>query len=146
MLETLEPQSTKQRTMRPCSHCGLPTHTADQREHVFCCHGCMGAYALIHELGLEDFYAMRSNTQLAPRGGGTAQGSVLDDLSAAGVEVPPMSDGLCSVRLSIDGLHCAACSWLIERMQPTIPGLQNALVRMSDHTVELIYDPSLTHP
>ena len=31
-------------------------------------------------------------------------------------------------------------------MQPTIPGLQNALVRMSDHTVELIYDPSLTHP
>ena len=57
-----------------------------------------------------------------------------------------MSDGLCSVRLSIDGLHCAACSWLIERMQPTIPGLQNALVRMSDHTVELIYDPSLTHP
>ena len=146
MLETLEPKSTKQRTMRPCSHCGLPTHTADQREHVFCCHGCMGAYALIHELGLEDFYAMRSNTQLAPRGGGTAQESVLDDLSAAGVEVHPMSDGLCSVRLSIDGLHCAACSWLIERMQPTIPGLQNALVRMSDHTVELIYDPSLTHP
>ncbi len=146
MLETLEPHSTKQRTMRPCSHCGLSKHTADQREHVFCCHGCMGAYALIHELGLEDFYAMRSNTQLAPRGGGTAQDSVLDDLSAGGVEVHPMSDGLCSVRLSIDGLHCAACSWLIERMQPTIPGLQSALVRMSDHTVELIYDPSLTHP
>ncbi len=147
MLETLEPKSAKQRTMRPCSHCGLPTHTVDPREHVFCCHGCMGAYALIHELGLEDFYAMRSNTQLAPgRGGGNAQESVLDDLSAAGVEVHPMSDGLCSVRLSIDGLHCAACSWLIERMQPTIPGLQSARVRMSDQTVELIYDPSLTHP
>jgi len=146
MLETLEPKLTKQRTMRPCSHCGLPIHTADQREHVFCCHGCMGAYALIHELGLEDFYAMRSNTQLAPKGGGNAHNSVLDDLSAAGVEVHPMSDGLCSVRLSIDGLHCAACSWLIERMPPTIPGLQNATVRMSDQTVELIYDPSLTHP
>ena len=63
-------------SIRPCAHCGLPTRTDDPatwyRElmqpdaHsvstplvstplVFCCHGCMGAYALIHELGLEDF-------------------------------------------------------------------------------------------
>ncbi len=149
MTKTLEEPKNLVRTSRPCLHCGLPTFCHQDEASVFCCNGCMGAYSLIHELGLEDFYSLRSAR--LPNGfeAGESDGTrlaILEDLNAAGVEVHPVTDGLCLVRLAVDGLHCAACSWLIERMQPTIPGLQSAQVRMSDQTIELIYDPKRTQP
>ncbi len=145
-LENLNPLTS---TTQPCSHCGLPTFCRQDDLRVFCCSGCMGAYAIIRELGLEDFYALRSPRLVTSLEGVAAESSrsaILEDLQAAGVEVHTMADGMCSVRLAVDGLHCAACSWLIERMQPTIPGLKSAQVRMSDHTIELIYDPFRTQP
>jgi cation transport ATPase len=71
---------------------------------------------------------------------------VLNDLEAAGVPVETFSDGLCRVQLSVDGLHCAACSWLIEKMRGTVPGLKSARARMSDGTLDMVYDPQVTSP
>lgn len=157
-----------------CSHCGLETNLHDpatwfseprgkieevasnevtsfasgtDEPLVFCCHGCMGAYALIHELGLEAFYSLRDQraSEVVPVHP-DKQSTVLADLDAAGVPVEHLADGLCRVRLAVDGLHCAACSWLIERMQPNVPGWRSARVRMSDASLELIYDPQATSP
>lgn len=130
----------------PCSHCGLPTVETKKAERVFCCNGCMGAYAMIHELGLEDYYKLRNSSQGSQyvRESEHRIASLLD-LEAAGVQVNHLPGGMDCVRLSVDGMHCAACSWLIERTQPTIRGLHSARVRMSDHSVELIYDPEQTN-
>lgn len=107
----------------------------------------MGAYALIHELGLEDFYSLRDQThaEVSPVRS-VRRHDVLNDLEAAGVPVETFADGLCRVRLAIDGLHCAACSWLIEKMQPSLPGLKSARVNMSDGTLDMVYDPQTTSP
>ena len=149
MQATLEKQTRKDRTTRPCSHCGVPTLTSLEDELVFCCNGCLGAYELLHDLGLESYYALRSAKLSASVEAVDTQrfrSEILQDLDAAGVAVHPLIDGSCSVRLAVDGIHCAACTWLIERMQTTIPGLLSAQVRMSDQTVELIYDPGRTQP
>jgi Cu2+-exporting ATPase len=106
----------------------------------------MGAYAMIHELGLEDFYALRRDAKPSLSVARNDRIAILNNLEAAGVAVHRFPDGLCSVRLAIDGVHCGACTWLIERVQPTIHGLKSAQVRMSDSTIELIYDPSQTNP
>ena len=107
----------------------------------------MGAYALIHECGLQDFYALRdqSYSEISPVKSVRKQ-HALSDLEAAGVPVETFADGLCRVQLSVDGLHCAACSWLIEKMQRTVPGLKSARVRMSDATLDMVYDPQVTSP
>jgi Cu2+-exporting ATPase len=107
----------------------------------------MGAYALIHECGLQDFYALRdqSYSEISPVKSVHKQ-HALSDLEAAGVPVETFADGLCRVQLSVDGLHCAACSWLIEKMQWTVPGLKSARVRMSDATLDMVYDPQVTSP
>jgi Cu2+-exporting ATPase len=105
----------------------------------------MGAYAIIHEMGLDDYYKLRSdsgNLHGVPEA--EKQLSVLNDLNAAGVRVDSLPGGLSCVRLTVDGMHCAACSWLIERMQPHTIGLHSARVRMSDHSVELVFDPGQT--
>jgi len=141
-----------------CAHCGLETRADDpaawgytqpaqEDNRVFCCQGCMGAYALIHGLGLDDFYALRElSDRTAHPVRNIRSTEVLRDLQAAGVSVESFSDGFCRVRLGVDGLHCAACSWLIESVQPSIQGLRSARVRWSDSSVELIYDPKKTEP
>jgi Cu2+-exporting ATPase len=107
----------------------------------------MGAYALIHELGLDDFYSLRDQTtsEITPVRS-IRKHDVLANLEAAGVPVETYADGLCRVRLAVEGLHCAACSWLIEKMQPTMPGLKSARVRLSDATLDMVYDPQVTSP
>ncbi|MFY7874647.1 MAG: heavy metal translocating P-type ATPase metal-binding domain-containing protein, partial [Pirellula sp.] len=146
MQETLDHENVAKLGLRPCAHCGQPTFAADKESRVFCCNGCMGAYAMIHELGLEDFYALRRDSKPSLSVARNDRIAILNNLEAAGVAVHRFPDGLCSVRLAIDGVHCGACTWLIERVQPTIHGLKSAQVRMSDSTIELIYDPSQTNP
>lgn len=146
MQETLDHENVAKLGLRPCAHCGQPTFAADKESRVFCCNGCMGAYAMIHELGLEDFYALRRDAKPSLSVARNDRIAILNNLEAAGVAVHRFPDGLCSVRLAIDGVHCGACTWLIERVQPTIHGLKSAQVRMSDSTIELIYDPSQTNP
>ncbi len=116
---------------------------------AFCCQGCEGAYALIHGWGLDDYYALRDRLGSGPQRA-VSQASqaveLLEDLAAAGVHVHDAGNGLSCVTLAVDGLHCGACAWLIERCPPLVPGWHAAQVRMSDHTVRLIYDPQATAP
>lgn len=136
-----------------CAHCGLPApqpHRPD--ELTFCCHGCLGAYQIIHGWGLEDYYALRD--RLAAGGAQPIESTSsvtdaafaeLDQIELLGDSVPrDVGDGLVASSCSIRGLHCGACAWLIERSAALVPGWHSARVRMSDHSVELTYDPQRT--
>ncbi len=140
MLSTVKPTV-------PCAHCGLPTQAETQDATVFCCQGCRGAYALIHQLGLESFYGLQAVTASPSVPGKTkvdASKEALARLDALASQATVTPDGLCSIRLSVDGIHCAACAWLIEKMQPHLDGVQATQVRMNDHSIHLIYDPKRT--
>ncbi len=131
----------------PCAHCGLPVLSAIHDAPVFCCHGCQGAYALIHQLRLESFYDLQTVTEHHSLPGQTKVDASkeawaqLDALSSQAIETP---DGLCTIRLSVNGIHCAACVWLIEKLQPHLHGVQSTQVRMNDHSIQLTYDPKQT--
>ena len=89
-----------------CAHCGAPA--ADGA--AFCCSGCAAAFAFIRELGLERYYRSRTlnPAERLPRPPDDAAGEAAQYAIAAG-------DGTCTLSLLIDGLHCAACVWLIEQ-------------------------------
>jgi Cu2+-exporting ATPase len=115
---------------------------------VFCCSGCRGAYDLINGWGLGDFYALRDQMRrsgAAQPAGTASRYDQFDTPEFLGPSTPVQhSDGLCSTELAVHGLHCAACAWLIERATANEPGLKLARVKMSDHTVRVIFDPSTT--
>lgn len=130
----------------PCAHCSLPTPAEQTDAPVFCCRGCRGAYALIHRLGLESYYDLQAVTganavSMPAVAVDAEENAKLDALTA---QTEPGPDGLCELRLAVNGIHCAACAWLIEKMQPHLPGVQAARVRMSDHSLQLTFDPKLT--
>jgi len=119
---------------------------------TFCCQGCRGAYLLIHEWGLEDYYALRDRLLASPtepvessKLGRRPRWDELDDSSLLGASaLQAVGDGLVCSRLAIAGIHCGACVWLIERMAPLVPGWQDARVGMHDHSIEVTFDPART--
>jgi Cu2+-exporting ATPase len=133
-----------------CAHCLAPlgrrepiVATIDGAEHAFCCAGCRGVYALLHEEGLDRrYYADRRWTEVGPttailRAAGPAP---RDDLSAFEVEAVP-GGGEASVELAIDGIRCASCVWLNERILLRTPGVLAARVNYATHRARVRFDP-----
>lgn len=134
----------------PCVHCGEPTHCAVDHDpgEVFCCHGCAGAYQLIHGLGLENFYALRDQAKVSGAASPAEQQSRYDQFDSPeflGRSTPQTRpDGTQCSTFALQGLHCAACAWLIENAANREPGLLSTRVKMSEHTIQLVFDPKQT--
>jgi Cu2+-exporting ATPase len=55
-------------------------------------------------------------------------------------------DGRAALTLAVDGLHCAACVWLIESVLAREPGLESARVNMTTRRLRLVWRPADTDP
>ncbi|MBK8906837.1 MAG: cadmium-translocating P-type ATPase [Rhodospirillales bacterium] len=130
--------ATRSRALPACRHCGtaVPEGRVPGREGQdgpFCCSGCEAAFALIRGLGLDGYYRRRS---LDPD-----QRPLIPDADAAPVDyasyVRRESDGISSLHLMIEGLHCAACVWLIESVLGRQTGVISARVNMTTRRLAL---------
>ena len=105
----------------PCRHCGTdyPVPADPEADTGFCCAGCQFVFGLINREGLDQFYDLKGGQTLPPvkslafqkRDFGWLEAEVAEaEASAEGREDP--------VKLTLDlqGISCAACVWLIERV------------------------------
>ncbi|WP_123695396.1 copper-translocating P-type ATPase [Allostella humosa] len=92
----------------------------------FCCTGCAAARATVEALGLDRFYE-RFVSDAGLR--------ALRPDPAAQPEAAPFArdrgDGTATAHLMVDGLHCAACIWLIEAVLARDPRVVHARVNMT---------------
>ncbi|MFO1062347.1 MAG: heavy metal translocating P-type ATPase [Pirellulales bacterium] len=138
----------KRRVSSQCLHCAQPMPASEVTES-FCCNGCRAAYSLIHGEGLDQYYDLRR------RMGGVDQraveGGLLDesfiDLDAPRFwqsHVVPLPGGLVQAVVRLQGIHCAACVWLLERLPQIQPGVLEARVSLPRSTIELTWNPTIT--
>ena len=67
---------------------------------------------------------------------------IFDCPELLGLSVPrELGDGLMECELALQGLHCGACAWLIENAANRTPGWVSARVKMSNHTLTVVYEP-----
>ncbi len=133
--------STVSRETPACAHCGDPCEPRPVRRDgaVFCCSGCATAYALIHELGLEDYYAL-NEAPGAP---------VKQDNDWSWMDEPALQDRLVRFRQAgravvvfrLPSIHCSSCVWLLERMPQYVDGVIEARVHYGRRELELHFDP-----
>ena len=118
------------RSMAHCAHCGAPI--ADGSVDAFCCGGCASAYAFVRELGLERYYDARSldPRERLPR----PPEELAEDVSAYALAA---ADGTTSLSLLVDGLHCAACVWLIEQVLACDSAVVSARVNLTNRRLSL---------
>jgi P-type Cu2+ transporter len=117
-----------------CRHCGAPTPPAAR----FCCAGCQAAFETVAGLGLDEYYRRRTidpeQRLLRPEEDGAAVG--LD------AYVRDEGDGRASLSLLADGLHCAACVWLIESVLARQPGIVSARLNMTTRRLQMTWRPA----
>ncbi len=130
-----------------CFHCGetlgaRPPLWVSLRdsEVVVCCPGCRAAAQLVTELGLEDFYRFR--TAPAPRPERSNEDWLAYDEPALVAELTRPDARGRSVMLMIDGLTCAACSWLITQSLQRRDGIVHVSVNTATGRARVVWDDS----
>jgi Cu2+-exporting ATPase len=133
---------------QPCSHCGLPVPSGliqPDEERQFCCRGCRTVYQVIHGCGLERFYRLRDASQSEAQPAQTTDRaySEFDDDSFRNLYYQTLADGSQRVEFYLEGVHCAACVWLVEKLPRVRPGVIESRLDMRRAIVEVRWDPTL---
>ncbi|MFM7199164.1 MAG: heavy metal translocating P-type ATPase [Myxococcota bacterium] len=154
----------------PCAHCGQPVpparlpstempsaepsspmraehpSTSDITLQAFCCDGCQTVYAVLHGAGLEQYYQIREATggQDQPAPLVTDQFEALDADAFTQKHVRLSADGKAQVDLYLEGVHCAACVWLVEKLPAVDPGCTQARLDFTRARATLEWDPTRT--
>ena len=113
--------------MASCLHCGLEVDEGSGAGAGFCCPGCEAAYGLVRGLGLERYYARRKLDPAVRAMKPDAEGAPQDFASHAKTG----DDGSSTLHLMVEGLHCAACVWLIETVFSRQPEVMSARLNMT---------------
>jgi Cu2+-exporting ATPase len=129
-----------------CAHCGLPV-PAGRRAHdeglAFCCEGCRTVHALLREHGLDRYYALR-DPSAAPMAPPPPSGRSYEELDDAGVRARLGgldASGLARAELYLEGVHCAACVWLVERLSTFVPGVVESRLDLGRSRATVVWDP-----
>lgn len=104
-----------------CAHCGAALAPG---QGEFCCAGCAGAHALVRGLGLDAFYRRQE----------TASGT-LRPPEAVTTDFAPyaraVGRGVMELELTVSGLTCGACIWLVEQALAAEPDVLRARASLS---------------
>src|SRR5690606_14332589 len=112
----------------------------------FCCHGCRTVYGLLHEHSLDDFYRVREATrgERAPVRSTGSRYVAFDTDEFQARHTQGLAGGYLSTDLRLEGVHCAACMWLIERLPQLVAGVRSARLNLRDAVLRVIWDPCET--
>ncbi|MCA8943295.1 MAG: heavy metal translocating P-type ATPase metal-binding domain-containing protein, partial [Planctomycetes bacterium] len=125
------------RTASQCRHCGLPV-PKDPLQEGFCCSGCAAVHRLLHDAELDRFYDL---------GGGRGRpiGQPFVPRTRDWLDASTSTEGVAGLeRLDVDvqGIHCAACVWLLQEHWHRREGTIDIQLNPSIGRIRLVYDPA----
>lgn len=134
-----------------CYHCGLTVGQHDEYAaevggelRQFCCHACRTVCQTIHDAGLQGFYSKTlPGDALQPPAETDAEYTAYDQDEIQADYVDTLGPQR-SIHLLVEGIHCAACVWLIEHALAKEPGVLNAEVNLSARRLRLRWDNTST--
>jgi Cu2+-exporting ATPase len=128
-----------------CWHCGEPlaglpeihAHAGGASRPV-CCQGCRAAVEWIDQLGLGDYYRLRTEAAPRPRADDAGRDAWQRPEIARHVvrELPGLR---CETMLLVDGVRCTGCVWLIERALRAVPGVEDATVNPAARRARVVW-------
>ncbi|WP_165311367.1 heavy metal translocating P-type ATPase [Vibrio ziniensis] len=135
---------------KACYHCGedVPENTNFKvtildEERDMCCPGCKTVAETIIESGLVSYYQFRTTTadkvELVPE---QLKALIHYDNSDVQAEFVRNVDEHAEVTLSLEGVSCAACAWLIEKQLVKQPGVIAIRVNTTTNRALLSWDNS----
>jgi P-type Cu2+ transporter len=129
-----------------CDHCNLPVPSGliePEGELQFCCAGCKAVWQAIHGSGLGNYYRLRASQGVdGTKARVTGRGYVeFDDPSFEELHVEELNDGTKRTVFLLEGVHCAACVWLIEKFPSIHAGVLETRLDFGRRTAEVRWQP-----
>lgn len=135
-----------------CYHCGLPNQTGHDYQSIIlgeprdlCCPGCKAVADAIVANGLEDYYKFRTEPAMQ---GDTSITDTLNKLSV--YDEPALQDEFVfdegrhkQIQLTLEGITCAACGWLIEKQLSHLAGIRQIAVNVQERRALITWEPSM---
>ena len=133
-----------------CYHCGLPAEkdspykaTVLGQPRVLCCLGCQSVAEAIVDNGLENYYQFR--TEPAAKG----ESEILETLDKLAVyDDPALQEDFVyqegkhnQIQLTVEGITCAACGWLIEKQLARVQGISQVAVNVAERRAMVTWEP-----
>ncbi|MBL4848749.1 MAG: heavy metal translocating P-type ATPase [Planctomycetes bacterium] len=127
--------------LAPCVHCGLPVPNA-RAETSYCCQGCEQVAAFLSNEGRAADATRREGPAGAPSQPSGRAYEELDDPSfqREHVQAPDLAGSGRAATLYLEGTHCAACLWLVERLPRICPGVLTARLDLSRGLAHVRWD------
>jgi Cu2+-exporting ATPase len=108
-------------------------------ERAFCCTGCRAVCEAIHAAGLDGFYARAQDGALGPPAA-PPKALAVYDLDAVQADYVGDLGPHREIQLLVEGIHCAACVWLIEKALQSLPGIEEARVNLTGRRLRVAWD------
>lgn len=126
--------------MSACIHCDQEVITAyyhkDEKCDAgpFCCQGCLTVYNVINFKGLSEYYDIKKNVALlkkrAPVELRQNQYTFLDDADFLNEYTYKNLKDERTMEFYLEGIHCLACLWIIEKLPAFVPGVTSSKLNM----------------
>jgi heavy metal translocating P-type ATPase len=116
-----------------CRHCGITFLGAGH----FCCRGCENVFTLLQTSGLGEYYDLKEGAYcFQPAQPVSWKGEAFGHLDAPEVRPLYVAPGG-EARFFVEGIHCVACLWLLERLPKLIPGIRSCRLDVSQSLLTL---------
>jgi Cu2+-exporting ATPase len=126
-----------------CIHCGNELGRFwKTTDGPFCCRGCKGVYEMIHQENLDRFYDLKPDSHAPAPLLKPDSFDWLDRMIAENEESAAATTGPWHLDLDIQGVHCAACVWLIEELFKRREAGIQLRINPTLGKVELSWDPA----
>lgn len=125
-----------------CAHCDLPVpagYIEPDADRQFCCAGCRTAFAILHDHGLDQYYDF-AERRSAPVRESARSYEAFDHAAFQSLYVTTTLESLSRVELFLEGVHCASCVWLVERVPLLLPGVARAELNVSRSLAAIEWD------
>lgn len=126
-----------------CAHCGLAVpfdrRGTPERER-FCCAGCETAAGVLRAGGLTQYYALGEVRARAVRPSGRDYAE-FDHPAFADLYIRRRPDGIAQVEFYLEGVHCASCVWLVERIPLLTAGIARAELDLARARARVEWNP-----
>src|SRR5690554_1805436 len=131
-----------------CYHCNedlpqgseLKTKVAG-KARLLCSQNCLTTVEWIEKTGLADYYRLRSGPNQRFN---SIDNSHWQNTSLLQQVLHEHKDGDFEVSLLVDGMHCAGCVWLIERVLLKLGGVSDIQINPVTRRAVLKFDPKQT--
>ncbi|EQC43055.1 copper-exporting ATPase [Bacteriovorax sp. BSW11_IV] len=130
-----------------CTHCDELTANPifnvedSERGTPFCCNGCKAVYNLLNEKGLEEYYEIKDNSDSKKRSSPVKE---VDDKFTY-LDDPEFQKDFCknengqvSASFYLEGVHCLACLWLVEKTPEFIDGVNKARLDLGKSVADFV--------